>query len=109
MRNRLGQKLDHIADEARADGSDLAMATVRHDVAPGGAPRSPRLVDVGKNTPPKIVPCALVSRGNTSITVKVVVDVSRQCFRAELLVTEAQVVYVNVGEDGNPRPSGERA
>jgi acyl-CoA thioesterase YciA len=43
--------------------------------------------------------------GNTSITVKVVVDVFRGNGSAQrLLVTEAQVVYVNVGEDRKPTP-----
>ena len=43
--------------------------------------------------------------GNTSITVKVVVDVFRSDDPAQRrLVTEAQVVYVNVGEDGKPTP-----
>ena len=43
--------------------------------------------------------------GNTSITVKVVVDVFRGNDSAQrLLVTEAQVVYVNVGEDRKPTP-----
>jgi len=43
--------------------------------------------------------------GNTSITVKVVVDVFRGNGSAQrLLVTEAQVVYVNVGEDRKPAP-----
>ena len=54
--------------------------------------------------------------GNTSITVKVVVNVFRGTDSAQrLLVTEAQVVYVNVGEDRRPTPirraasSGRRA
>ena len=43
--------------------------------------------------------------GNTSITVKVVVDVFRANGSAQKqLVTEAQVVYVNVGEDRKPTP-----
>jgi len=43
--------------------------------------------------------------GNTSITVNVVVDVFRGNGSAQkLLVTEAQVVYVNVGEDRKPAP-----
>lgn len=43
--------------------------------------------------------------GNTSITVKVVVDVFRGNDPSQrLLVTEAQVVYVNVGEDRKPTP-----
>lgn len=43
--------------------------------------------------------------GNTSITVKVVVDVFRGNGSPQrLLVTEAQVIYVNVGEDRKPTP-----
>lgn len=43
--------------------------------------------------------------GNSSITVKVIVDVFRGNGSAQrLLVTEAQVVYVNVGEDRKPAP-----
>jgi acyl-CoA thioesterase YciA len=43
--------------------------------------------------------------GNTSITVKVVVDVFRgNDLQQRLLVTEAQVVYVNIGDDGRPTP-----
>lgn len=43
--------------------------------------------------------------GNTSITVKVTVDVFRGNGSPQrLLVTEAQVVYVNVGEDRKPTP-----
>jgi acyl-CoA thioesterase YciA len=43
--------------------------------------------------------------GNTSITVKVVVDVFRGNDPSQRrLVTEAQVVYVNVGEDRKPTP-----
>jgi acyl-CoA thioesterase YciA len=43
--------------------------------------------------------------GNTSITVKVVVDVFRGNGSPQrLLVTEAQVIYVNVGEDRKPAP-----
>ena len=43
--------------------------------------------------------------GNTSLTVKVVVDVFRGNDPSQrLLVTEAQVVYVNIGEDGKPKP-----
>jgi len=43
--------------------------------------------------------------GNTSITVNVVVDVFRGNGSAQkLLVTEAQVVYVNLGEDRKPMP-----
>jgi acyl-CoA thioesterase YciA len=43
--------------------------------------------------------------GNTSITVKVVVDVIRGTDpNRKMLVTEAQVVYVNLGEDRKPKP-----
>jgi acyl-CoA thioesterase YciA len=43
--------------------------------------------------------------GNTSITVKVVVDVIRGTDpNRKLLVTEAQVVYVNIGDDRKPKP-----
>jgi acyl-CoA thioesterase YciA len=43
--------------------------------------------------------------GNTSITTKVVVEAIRGSDLAKkVLVTEAQVVYVNVGEDRKPRP-----
>ena len=43
--------------------------------------------------------------GNTSITVKVVVDVMRgNDPNRKMLVTEAQVVYVNLGEDRKPKP-----
>ena len=42
--------------------------------------------------------------GNTSITVKVVVDVIRGADpNRKMLVTEAQVVYVNLGEDRKPK------
>jgi acyl-CoA thioesterase YciA len=42
--------------------------------------------------------------GKTSITVKVVVDVIRGADpNRKLLVTEAQVVYVNLGEDRKPK------
>jgi acyl-CoA thioesterase YciA len=42
--------------------------------------------------------------GNTSITVKVVVDVIRGTDpNRKMLVTEAQVVYVNLGEDRKPK------
>ena len=42
--------------------------------------------------------------GNTSITVKVVVDVIRGTDpNPKMLVTEAQVVYVNLGEDRKPK------
>ena len=43
--------------------------------------------------------------GNTSITTKVVVEAIRgREMGKKVLVTEAQVVYVNVGEDRKPRP-----
>ena len=43
--------------------------------------------------------------GNTSITVRVVVDVIRgNDPNRKMLVTEAQVVYVNLGEDRKPKP-----
>jgi acyl-CoA thioesterase YciA len=43
--------------------------------------------------------------GNTSITVKVVVEAIRgNDPAAKVLVTEAQVVYVNVGTDRKPAP-----
>jgi acyl-CoA thioesterase YciA len=43
--------------------------------------------------------------GNTSITTKVVVEAIRGgAMGDKVLVTEAQVVYVNVGEDRKPRP-----
>jgi acyl-CoA thioesterase YciA len=43
--------------------------------------------------------------GNTSITVKVVVEAIRGTDpNAKVMVTEAQVVYVNVGKDRKPTP-----
>ena len=43
--------------------------------------------------------------GNTSITTKVVVEAIRgNELGRKVLVTEAQVVYVNVGEDRKPKP-----
>ena len=43
--------------------------------------------------------------GNTSITVKVVVEAIRGSDpNAKVLVTEAQVVYVNIGKDRKPTP-----
>lgn len=43
--------------------------------------------------------------GNTSITTKVVVEATRGSDpRKKVLVTEAQVVYVNVGPDRKPAP-----
>jgi acyl-CoA thioesterase YciA len=41
--------------------------------------------------------------GNTSITTKVVVEVIRNGMH-RVTVTEAQVVYVNIGEDRKPKP-----
>ena len=41
--------------------------------------------------------------GNTSITTKVVVEVIRNGIERKT-VTEAQVVYVNLGEDRKPKP-----
>lgn len=41
--------------------------------------------------------------GNTSITTKVVCDVIREGGK-RVVVTEASVVYVNVGEDRKPKP-----
>jgi len=43
--------------------------------------------------------------GNTSITTKVVVEVIRNSIERKT-VTEAQVVYVNIGEDRRPKPIG---
>lgn len=42
--------------------------------------------------------------GTTSITTKVVVESIRDIDRKRVTVTEAQVVYVQVGEDGRPKP-----
>ena len=42
--------------------------------------------------------------GKTSITTKVVVESIRDIDRKRVTVTEAQVVYVQVGEDGRPKP-----
>lgn len=43
--------------------------------------------------------------GNTSITVKVIVEVIRSAEQMrKVLVTEAQVVYVNLGDDRKPTP-----
>jgi acyl-CoA thioesterase YciA len=43
--------------------------------------------------------------GNTSITIKVVVEAIRHTDpNTKVVVTEAQVVYVNMGEDRKPRP-----
>jgi acyl-CoA thioesterase YciA len=47
--------------------------------------------------------------GNTSITIKVVVEAIRLTDpNTKVVVTEAQVVYVNMGEDRKPRPIRER-
>ena len=49
--------------------------------------------------------CETLRIGNTSITVKVVVEANRNYDPNEkVLVTEAQVVYVNLGEDRKPTP-----
>jgi acyl-CoA thioesterase YciA len=54
--------------------------------------------------------CETLRIGNTSITVKVVVDVIRGKEPIKrVLVTEAQVVYVNLGEDRRPKPIGREA
>ncbi len=42
--------------------------------------------------------------GNTSITTKVVVESIRSGSGEKVTVTEAQVVYVNVGADRKPKP-----
>ena len=48
--------------------------------------------------------------GTTSITVKVICEVIRGSdLQKKVMVTEAQVVYVNVGEDGRPTPIQRRA
>lgn len=48
--------------------------------------------------------------GNTSITTKVVVEAIRGGDPGQkVLVTEAQVVYVNVGEDRRPKPIVQKA
>ena len=52
----------------------------------------------------------LVRVGNTSITVKVVVKAQRRVApEARVLVTEAQVTYVNVNDAGRPVPIPELA
>jgi acyl-CoA thioesterase YciA len=49
--------------------------------------------------------CQTIRIGTTSITVKVTVEANRFNDPAnKVLVTEAQVVYVNLGEDRKPRP-----
>jgi acyl-CoA thioesterase YciA len=48
--------------------------------------------------------------GTTSITIKVVCEVIRGADpQKKVMVTEAQVVYVNVGDDGKPTPIKRRA
>lgn len=48
--------------------------------------------------------------GTTSITIKVVCEVIRGADpQMKVMVTEAQVVYVNVGDDGKPTPIKRRA
>ena len=48
--------------------------------------------------------------GTTSITVKVIWEVIRGTdLQKKVMVTEAQVVYVNVGDDGKPTPIKRRA
>jgi acyl-CoA thioesterase YciA len=50
---------------------------------------------------------ALVRTGRTSITVRVRVTAARHVDRSdEVLVTEAEITYVNVGEDLRPLPVG---
>lgn len=47
--------------------------------------------------------------GTTSITVKVICEVIRGSDpQKKVMVTEAQVVYVNVGDDGKPMPIARR-
>jgi len=49
--------------------------------------------------------CETLRIGNTSITVKVVVEANRYNDpNQKVLVTEAQVVYVNLGDDRKPAP-----
>jgi acyl-CoA thioesterase YciA len=49
--------------------------------------------------------CETLRIGTTSITVKVVVEANRYNDpQQKVLVTEAQVVYVNVGDDRRPKP-----
>lgn len=46
-----------------------------------------------------------VRRGTTSITVKVVVESERRTLgEGRVKVTEAEVVYVHLGDDGRPTP-----
>jgi len=54
--------------------------------------------------------CETLRIGTTSITVKVTVEANRYNDPSEkVLVTEAQVVYVNLGEDRKPTPIVRRA
>ena len=46
----------------------------------------------------------IVRVGNTSITVKVLVEVTRQKISERVKVTEAEVIYVRVDEQGRPQP-----
>ena len=49
--------------------------------------------------------CETLRIGNTSITIKVTVEANRYDQpQNKVLVTEAQVVYVNLGEDRKPTP-----
>ena len=49
--------------------------------------------------------CETLRIGRTSITVKVKVEANRyNDIQKKVLVTEAQVVYVNLGEDRKPAP-----
>ena len=49
--------------------------------------------------------CETLRIGNTSITVKVKVEANRyNDVQKRVLVTEAQVVYVNLGDDRKPAP-----
>ena len=84
------------AIEARRQGSRL-MVTVSMDKIVFHEP-----VFVGD----RVSFCTETIRiGNTSITVKVVVEAIRgNDPAAKVLVTEAQVVYVNVGTDRKPAP-----
>lgn len=45
-----------------------------------------------------------IHRGRTSIGVKVVVEALRRESRQPVTVTEAEVIYVQVGPDGRPQP-----
>lgn len=46
----------------------------------------------------------IVRVGNTSVTVKVLVEVARQKISGQVKVTEAEVIYVRVDENGRPQP-----